>query len=222
MTTTIIEAMKRQRQNVAFYSLAGFDMIGDFLYKSRYTNKDRYTNESFVYVMTSGGGMVKIGVSDIPEKRLRNLSTSHPFSLRITHKELVGTRTLAYAIEADAHGALSDFRGNGEWFHVSDDVAVGIVQVVVAYRNGLISIEQYEANLSALVPKSESPSLISRIGRGIVNGTLRYGEANAEAVAIVYGFVPALIYRFFYKKWPSYYQPVIDSFGRCKGRDTDV
>ena len=66
----------------------------------------------YVYVVEAvGTGLVKIGVSDNPEKRLHSLQTSNPTDLR-----LLGYCMGSYAIEQALHLVLDEYRVRGEWF----------------------------------------------------------------------------------------------------------
>ena len=66
----------------------------------------------YVYVIEAvDTGLVKIGVSDSPEKRINDLQTASPNELR-----LLGYCLGSYAIEQALHLVLHEYRVRGEWF----------------------------------------------------------------------------------------------------------
>lgn len=66
----------------------------------------------YVYVIEAvGTDLVKIGVSDSPEKRIHQHQTSSPHKLR-----LLGYCLGSYAIEQALHLVLNEYRVRGEWF----------------------------------------------------------------------------------------------------------
>jgi hypothetical protein len=87
----------------------------------------------YVYVISGEHGRFKIGASDYPPRRLRELQTGSPFKLNL---EFVGaTEGFAYKIEAEAHFMLHQHRVEGEWFVVPLEVATSAV-MAAAYRLG--------------------------------------------------------------------------------------
>lgn len=74
------------------------------------------TNKSFVYVISEVGTcFVKIGISQDPQQRLRELQTANPRKLAI-----LATWPGGKPEEATYHRMLSDFRREGEWFELHD------------------------------------------------------------------------------------------------------
>jgi len=65
----------------------------------------------FVYVIQAASGLVKIGVSHDPERRLSTLQTGHPDELR-----LLGFVSGGRPLEAHLHRMLKAHRVRGEWF----------------------------------------------------------------------------------------------------------
>ena len=83
------------------------------------------TSKTFVYVIhAEGTNRIKIGVSEHPEHRLRELQTGSPFSLLLIAK-WPGSRQL----EIKLHQTLSEYRIDGEWFLVSPFIGYQIFQV---------------------------------------------------------------------------------------------
>jgi hypothetical protein len=80
----------------------------------------------FVYVISGDHGRQKIGVSNNPKARLRELQTGSPFPLAFEFVGLAEDGT-AYAIEAEAHFLLNEHRQTGEWFTVPPEMAIAAV-----------------------------------------------------------------------------------------------
>lgn len=74
--------------------------------------------KTWVYIM-SAGEHIKVGVSDNPKSRRKQLSTGCPYE--ITIKALVGpvSRDVAIQIEKSVHMELQGFHQKGEWFCVN-------------------------------------------------------------------------------------------------------
>ena len=109
---------------------------------------------TFVYVISGDHGRHKIGVSDNPQQRLRELQTGSPFPLRL---EFVGqTEGEAFAIEGDAHFMLHQHRQAGEWFMVPAEMA--IAAVLAAARRLGHQLKPVDPAQITIV----SPSLISK------------------------------------------------------------
>ncbi|WP_407146239.1 GIY-YIG nuclease family protein [Bradyrhizobium sp. ORS 86] len=90
---------------------------------------------TFVYVISGDHGRQKIGVSDDPRKRIRELQTGSPFLL---HFVFIGvTEGTAYDIEGEAHFLLDRHKapGGDEWFVVPPEVAIAAV-MACAHRLG--------------------------------------------------------------------------------------
>lgn len=78
----------------------------------------------FVYVITSGDGMVKVGVSKNPSQRLKQIQTSNiGADIKFTSIE-VGN---SYEVEKRVHKELSSHFVSGEWFSCGEDKAVSSV-----------------------------------------------------------------------------------------------
>jgi predicted GIY-YIG superfamily endonuclease len=72
---------------------------------------------SYVYLIQRGYGAIKIGVSDNPESRLKQLQTGAQERLRLIAKFPSNSRTEAFNLEKDLHDKLAHHRLKGEWFH---------------------------------------------------------------------------------------------------------
>ena len=73
----------------------------------------------YVYFIQKGYGSIKIGVSDNPEKRLKQLQTGNHGSLFIIAKFPFETRREALSLEYDLHKMFKNDKINGEWFKKS-------------------------------------------------------------------------------------------------------
>ena len=81
---------------------------------------------SFVYVIAGSHGLTKVGRSNSPETRLKELQTGSPYHLHIAHMVSVPAGS-ADAIEHEAHAILGDHNFNLEWFAVSSNLATAAV-----------------------------------------------------------------------------------------------
>lgn len=76
-------------------------------------------SDTFVYVIGSrykDDAILKIGVSNDPEKRLKTLQTSNPFKLRLLLLSKRFNKADAFKAEKMLHELMKDYRLNGEWF----------------------------------------------------------------------------------------------------------
>lgn len=78
--------------------------------------KDDDKMKTYVYFMEDGYGHVKIGVSNDPEKRLKQCQTGNPYKLIITRVEPYESSKEAYKRENELHNTFKDFNTHGEWF----------------------------------------------------------------------------------------------------------
>ncbi len=87
-----------------------------------------------VYVISSAGGMCKVGItSNDPKTRLTGLATGHPYALEVAACFNVPTH-LAQDIERRAHSILSSKRMAGEWFAVSVTAAADAIRKAIGPR----------------------------------------------------------------------------------------
>ncbi len=91
----------------------GFKRIGDTPFFERAT-----TGSGYVYFIEAVGlSRVKIGYSDDPEKRIKQLSTGSPVSLKI-YAKVPGNQ----AMEKEIHQRFSHLRVENEWFHFTNEI----------------------------------------------------------------------------------------------------
>jgi hypothetical protein len=74
-----------------------------------------------------GGGFIKIGIADHPERRLAELQTACPYDLKLFHTAAI---YYCYSREAEtyAHKQLKKYHVRGEWFSCSDQLAINAVE----------------------------------------------------------------------------------------------
>jgi len=91
---------------------------------------------TFVYVISGDHGRQKIGMTDDPPRRIRELQTGSPYALKF---EFVGETENEGAgpVEVEAHFMLNPHKspGGDEWFTVPPDVAITAV-MASAHRLG--------------------------------------------------------------------------------------
>ncbi|MFE0472386.1 GIY-YIG nuclease family protein [Streptomyces sp. NPDC058947] len=116
--------------------------------------------DGFVYVMGADelGSQVKIGWSDAPERRLRQLQTGLPYALTVRDKH-PGPRALETFLKAE----FADLRIRGEWFNFGDRDPLPLIAEAVCGWQGDIRTDLQgvaytfdEPGLSALPKESGS------------------------------------------------------------------
>jgi hypothetical protein len=90
---------------------------------------------SYLYIIAANDqGPVKLGVSDNPGRRLKQLQTGHPQVLSIFHQEQVNAE-LAYFLERNLHKDIAHKRVRGEWFELSvKEAALHIQFTLIHYE----------------------------------------------------------------------------------------
>ncbi len=85
--------------------------------------------ETFIYIIAaSENGPVKIGYSERPERRVRQLQTGHATKLKLYFSQPVA-KSDARRIEKLIHTTVSYRRVVGEWFDLRVSDAIAEVQV---------------------------------------------------------------------------------------------
>lgn len=84
---------------------------------------------SFLYVIVGEDeSRCKIGISDKPHRRLKDLQTGNPEVLRIHYTEEVSSHRQAELLESKIHQELALLRLKGEWFLIDPETATQEVQ----------------------------------------------------------------------------------------------
>jgi hypothetical protein len=109
----------------------------------------------FVYVMKCGAGPVKIGGSNVPSIRMREVQTGNPYPVTI---EALFKTNRASAVESRTHKFLAKKRMCGEWFDVSVDEAVEAVMHVAA-RMPCLVLPHTESVVPLLLPLGQRRDL---------------------------------------------------------------
>lgn len=78
--------------------------------------------KQYVYVMRSGTGLCKVGVTKDIEKRRAVLERGSGFAVVVVH--IFGPFNSAKRLEASAHQSLAQHRRSGEWFDCPAEHAV--------------------------------------------------------------------------------------------------
>lgn len=95
-------------------------------------------SKSFVYVIASDGGPVKIGISADPLRRLIKAQTDSPVRLRLAHMQEVPAASCAL-IEHRAHMLSKASRVAGEWYDLSVEEAIeAIHRATIEVRAGWV------------------------------------------------------------------------------------
>lgn len=81
---------------------------------------------TYVYIITDGD-FYKIGVSGNFKKRLASLNTASPRKLKIVATRFFEERQLALTKESSLHEKYSMFRVNGEWFNITENEVIRII-----------------------------------------------------------------------------------------------
>lgn len=90
---------------------------------------------SYIYVIGADSPPYKVGISQDPQRRLKNLQTGHPQKLYIhSIKETEVSKTKL--LESVIHHYLKLHRTHGEWFDMSlDDIKLEIDYALMRYED---------------------------------------------------------------------------------------
>lgn len=80
---------------------------------------------SFIYVIEGEGGKHKIGISTDPIRRIAELQTGSPVTLKFSFIAISSHSVCE--LEPAAHDLLTKYRTSGEWFAVPASVAIGAI-----------------------------------------------------------------------------------------------
>jgi hypothetical protein len=90
---------------------------------------------AFLYVIAAAEhqlGPVKLGLSNEPEKRLKQLQTGHPEFLKIYHQEEASDKNVK-VLEKLLHRDINYRRQRGEWFNLSVAEAIDHVRFTLIH-----------------------------------------------------------------------------------------
>ena len=85
--------------------------------------------KSYVYIISSTNGRIKIGFSKNPQKRLRSLQTGNDCKLTLEYTQEVSANKVRL-IEQKVHDSVRYLRKSGEWFAM--DVEAAKAEIIIA------------------------------------------------------------------------------------------
>ena len=150
--------------------------------------------KAFVYVVSAGPSMHKIGVATDIKKRMKHLQISTPENLSIVHAEPVHDCD-DFAVETRAHRLLESRWVRGEWFAVS---ATAARLAVEAGARTLMRGEVLRIDVAAPNRRHTHDGIATLLNRGVITGeqcaaALRYRSAmDAKMEALANGARPRL------------------------------
>lgn len=155
-----------------------FNAVFSDLFSGYPTQPKPRGKKGFIYCIERPDGLVKIGKTHNPDKRLRALSLQGGFEIKNQYvSEHLSDASLA---ESLAHATLNDFRTIGEWFDVPFKHAVSVAQFAGrAAPHILIELSKIKvAGLEAIDAASES----HRVIRQHISSLDDYGDLCGRAV----------------------------------------
>lgn len=155
-----------------------FNSVFSDLFSGQSTHPKQHGKKGFIYCIERPDGVVKIGKTHNPAKRLRGLSLQGGFAIKNQYvSEHLSDASLA---ESLAHAALDDFRVIGEWFDVPFKHAVSVAQFAVrAAPHVLIELSAIKiAGFEATGAASESRRVIHQH----ISSLSDYGDLCGSAV----------------------------------------
>lgn len=108
-------------------------------------------------------GQIKIGISDVPFRRVAFLQTEWREQLFLRHEHDAGSSSEARRIERCAHIILSDRRVKGEWFNVSLDEAMGALAEAIDTPAPKQRKESHAKKLIAVRLSAEALDTLNRL-----------------------------------------------------------
>ena len=92
---------------------------------------------NYVYIIECQGKL-KIGKSQNPEQRLKELNTGNPNKLRLIHCEKFASQKASSEAEAMMHYYFEAEKIRGEWFKSNKKEAIEILNLLSQKRMGLV------------------------------------------------------------------------------------
>jgi hypothetical protein len=154
--------------------------------------------ETVVYVIGPRIGPQKIGIAIDAKSRLDALQTGCPFNLTIHHTTPPLTERAARKAEILAHRLLRAFRQRGEWFNVTPERAIEVVQVAITsspgedepaaaltlramHDTGMLTFREYEAAAAYQEVRKEA----TRSQYGVIRRNRESLERRSMAAALL-------------------------------------
>lgn len=79
---------------------------------------------AFIYVIGHVDGPVKVGVSNNPAARIKELQVGCHFTLQLMYQRQCKSRSEAFRREKEFHAVYAEQRMSGEWFNVDSELAI--------------------------------------------------------------------------------------------------
>jgi predicted GIY-YIG superfamily endonuclease len=95
---------------------------------------------SYLYLIAAGSHHVKIGISDNPSARLRELQTAHYERLQLTCTVECKDRTSAFALEKALHKWYAECRSSNEWFEIDPQSVLDQIKLMALFAS-VVTIE---------------------------------------------------------------------------------
>jgi T5orf172 domain len=149
-------------------------------------------DHGFIYVITDGRGLCKIGITTNPNARLAQLQYQSAAPLSFAWIGAPKEQTIA--IERSVHGMLAQYRRNGEWFEVAPDAAVGAIHAAAFRRNlpvldlDLDKAEQIRQIGYQLATNKPPSSALGRVAVGVLQLLAGFALAGALLVFVLIRF----------------------------------
>jgi hypothetical protein len=100
---------------------------------AKYAHINTRMSDHFLYVIASNElGPCKLGVSNDPPSRLKQLQTGHPEVLKLFHQEPASAENVKI-LERLLHRDINHLRKHGEWFNLSTEHAIAHVQFTLIH-----------------------------------------------------------------------------------------
>ena len=127
------------------------------------------------FIKAKGTDFYKIGISDNPESRLKQLQTGNPVQL-----ELVSSIYCLYPKdrESELHSALSELNENGEWFSIKDDDVKELIE-----QEYCLARDEFLCEIQSMITIHGSDYLLSYLQSAI--DSLDKGEPDQAKTAIL-------------------------------------
>ena len=91
----------------------------------------------YIYMISDGHNNIKVGISDKPERRLKQLQTGHPYPLEIIFTEEFDVeRKSILLIEDKLHKDMSVKykKEHGEWFLIEENQVEDVKKLLTWFR----------------------------------------------------------------------------------------
>jgi hypothetical protein len=104
------------------------------------------SKECYVYVIAvKGSELSKVGISQNPSSRVRDLSTASPYELELFHAFRLPDREDARLLELAFHTTMKRKQTQGKWFAMHPQEATGLmIQNIIQFLTRYYSVPEDE------------------------------------------------------------------------------